>query len=403
MANNIQGSLLRQAFKKVSIFSAMKARCTVVKLNIQFHEESAIFSVDTVEIEGKTIIATAGGDSAIRLWEYTYTGEEPKEEFEYKTALSDGCAIKHIFTLEKHKGSVNTLQFSRDRKYLITGGDTGAVCLWEIDKVLGSTPAEEDNKYKGRPTIVREPDGSDIYEVKWFRDRIVIGTSSGRIEQYTVKAHEEAKENTPIKQREKETKSTGSIKIRVIEEYAADTTRTKCVSSRQAHRDVVQGIACSREVFATFGNDRVVKIFTEEGKIVQKVSKKSLITDKHTLFFRRLSFSSDGILYLPSGIYEGRNTVHILSPPEYKITQTIGPFPSPTACTHVPEGFLAVSEGRNFYLFETEGHSLLFRIADCTFLPITDIKTVKQTKESLSLLVSSSDGFLTNIIVYIGE
>lgn len=387
----------------------MKARCTVVKLNIQFHEESAIFSVDAVEREGKTVIATAGGDKAVRLWEYEYTGEEPKEEFEYRTALSEGCKISHIFTLAKHKGSVNTLQFSKDGKYLITGGDTGAVFLWEMDKVMSSTPSEEDRRYEGKATLVREADGVDIYEVKWFNDRIIVGTSGGRVEQYTVKEPSLLEEDKPhsksTEQKEntvKEEKPARSVKIRVIEEYSPGLV-VKCVSSKQLHKDIVQGIACTEDTFATFGNDRTVKVFSGTGKIIQKISKKSLITEKHTLFFRRLSFAKGGELYVPSGMYEGKNTVHILSPPKYSITRTIQPFPSSTVCTHAVDGFLVVSEGRNVYLFTEKEYSLVFRIVDCAFLPVTDIKTIRQTERTLSLLVSSSDGFLTNIIVYITE
>ncbi|KAI5189124.1 chromatin assembly factor 1 subunit B [Nematocida minor] len=388
----------------------MKTRCTVIKLNLQFHEESAIFSVDTMEKDGKTIIATAGGDKAVRLWEYEYTGEEPKEEFEYKTALSEGCKINHIFTLVKHKGSVNTLQFSRDGRYLITGGDTGTVFLWDMEKILQSTSMEEDKKYEGQPVLVREADNSDIYEVKWFNDRIIVGTSTGRVEQYTI-THPSTGENEKTSEKEsgdkensasKEKKANASsVKIRVIEEYAP-TVIAKCISSKQSHKDVVQGIACTDKIFATFGNDRVVKIFSESGKIIQKLSKRSLITDKHTLFFRRLSFTEDGSLYLPSGAYEGKHTVHLLSPPGYTVTQTIQAFPSSTVCTHSTTDFLVVSEGRNVYLFSKPAHTLLFRILDCAFLPITDIKTIRETRDSLSLIISSSDGFLTNIIIFCG-
>lgn len=379
----------------------MKERCTLVKLNLQFHEDSAIFSVDAIEHNGKTIIATAGGDKAIRLWEYSYTGEPSKEEFEYKTALSEGSEINHIYTLSKHAGSVNALEFSRDKKYLVSAGDGGAVYLWNIEDILLSTPEEEDKKYTGRPVVIRESDNSDIYEVKWFNERTLVGTSSGKVEQYTISLREEKeqeKENKlPVAPENNDKKSL--IKIRVIEEYKSELT-VKCISSKQAHRDIIQGIACTNNIFATIGNDRVLKIYSETGKVIQKISKKSLITDKHTLFFRRLSFSSNGDLYLPSSTHEGKNSVHILSPPEYKVRKSIETFPSSTVCTHSTSKFLVVSEGRNIYLFENTEYTLIFRISDCAFLPITDIISISDKENYLSLIVSSSDGFLSNLIVY---
>ncbi|KAH9386689.1 chromatin assembly factor 1 subunit B [Nematocida major] len=393
----------------------MKERCTVVKLNLQFHEDSAIFSVAAVERGGKTVIATAGGDKAIRLWEYAYTGEPPREEFEYKTALSEGCAITHIFTLAKHKGSVNSVEFSKDGKYLVSGGDTGTVFLWDVEEVMQSTPSEEDRKYQGQPVLVRESDGADIYEVKWFAGKILVGTSAGRVEQYALstvfpgnsQGKEKAKgggvlpESAAAEQGGKEAKKPG-VKIRMIEEFAPSLA-AKCVSSKQVHKDTIQGIACTEGMFATIGNDRVVKVFSQDGKLIQKVSKKSLISDKHAFFFRRLFFGPDGSLYLPSATHEGKNTVNILSPPEYRVTKAIQGFSSSTVCALVTQRFLVVSEGRNLYVFSEKEHALAFRIADCAFLPITDVVCIQDTPEKVSLLVSSNDGFLSNLIVYSAE
>ncbi|OAG30772.1 hypothetical protein NEIG_00256 [Nematocida sp. ERTm5] len=443
----------------------MRERCTVVKLNLQFHEESAIFAVDVMKAKGKTIIATAGGDKAIRLWEYTYTGEEPKECFEYKTVLTEGCSIIHIYTLNKHRGSVNSLQFSKDGKYLLSGGDTGAVYAWDMQSILESTPEEEDKKYTGQPIQVRGADSTDIYEVKWFQEKILVGVSSGRIEQYKLfnnprnentsksTAESENTENLSVNtagaleitgstevlkcdtlhmpeisqstsedheiipssnnlavqsspKKASQTKGNSSldkphksVKFRVLEEYVQDVF-AKCISSKQAHKDIVQGIACTDEIFASVGNDRVLKVFNDSGKAIQKLCKKSLITDKHTFFFRRLSFSEDGLLYLPSATYEGINAVHILSPPEYKVIKTITPFPSPTICTVCTSEYLIVSEGRNVYIFTTKEYSLVFRIVDCSFLPITDIKPIQDDQDILSLIISSCDGFLTNVLLY---
>ena len=95
----------------------MVKSCEVVKLDLQLHEESAVFSVDATKTfysernkenacsSEELILATGGGDGAVRIWRYSYVGEKPAGKFRYSTASEVRMEIEHLSTLRKHKGS----------------------------------------------------------------------------------------------------------------------------------------------------------------------------------------------------------------------------------------------------------------------------------------------------------
>ncbi|KAI5181670.1 hypothetical protein NEOKW01_1838 [Nematocida sp. AWRm80] len=470
----------------------MNASCEMVKLNFQFHQEAAIFSVDAIQWKEAFLVATAGGDSCVRLWKYSYQPQEISEEFVYRTATTFQGSITHLATLKRHKGSVNCLRFNTEGTQLVTAGDLGIVYLWDINKILQTQLEEEDlicTEYY--PIRVRESDGLDIYDIKWFKNKILIGTAGGTVEQYVIEANtqtntskkqkvedktessstsqpesQKTDSNQPISQTTTETPeiSTGpqpettkeleiaqennhqpnnhnqqpkasetketkenkqseenqgnkqpeetkenkqseekkTRKFRIISETKTEPPayKAKCISSKKAHKAIVQGVACTETLFATVGNDRMLKVFSETGQIIQKLTDKTLITDKHSLFFRRLAFDKSGTLYLPSATYDNQYTVNLLTPPEYHVTSAIGPFTSSTGCIAIGERAILVSEGRNIYVFD-KNNTILFRVVDSTFLPITDICIMEDRSNYVSVLISSSDGFLTNLIIHI--
>ncbi|OAG32020.1 chromatin assembly factor 1 subunit B [Nematocida displodere] len=368
----------------------MKASCEVVKHNLQFHQDAAVFSVAGTWREGYLLVATAGGDGCVRLWKYIDTPATFAQEFVYTTG-APAVAMTHLKTLARHKGSVNSVRFNGEGSLLLSAGDGGAVYLWPVDDVLQGEHTEEDLVYTGTPITVRESDNTDIYDVAWFNTEVLVGTSAGRVEVYALADKEASRTKHPER-------------FRVLPD-TGPRLKGKCLSTKRAHKDIVQGIAASSNVYATFGKDRSLKIFTKEGKMVRKFNKKSLITDKHTLFFRRLAFSPDGsVLYVPSGWYSGEYAVHLLKAPEFLLSAGIGPFASSPGNVLATESFLFVTEGRNVYLFSRgEQHVCLLRVVDCAFLPITDLCLVTASPTTATLLVSSSDGFLTSLTVHLNK
>jgi len=389
----------------------MEWGCRVVRLNLQFHDNSAVFSVDAIaatstedekengKAEGTRILATGGGDGAVRIWRYSYerASEAPRKEFEYGTMEDYPLAVEHLCTLKKHRGSVNCVRFSKDKRFLATAGDTGAVLLWEVDKILESTPTGDDHTYAGAPSVVRDPDGTDIYDIAWTGGNIALGTASGKVEVYEIKEKAPAKKETATP-----TGKDGQKRLKVISAQSAPYTG-RLLASKKAHKDVVQGVASGEEVFASFGNERSLVIHTKKGKKIKKITDRPLFVDKdkHVLFFRRLAFSDKtGTLYVPSGTHDGKFAVFLFERPEWQPTSFLGGFPSSPGNVHITERYVLVSEGRNLYVFLLSDHRFLFRVLDCAFLPITDMCTIEEKETRTVVGVSSSDGFLSCVCLY---
>lgn len=375
-------------------------KCEVVKMNLQFHQDAAIFSVAAVPEGSSFLVATAGGDGAVRLWRYTPVLETSLAGFKYCLISESPSTMDHLATLAKHTGSATCARFSADGALLVTAGDSGAVFLWDVKLVLSANLSADDFVYPGQPTVVREPDGADIYDLQWLNRTVLLGTSKGRVEIYAIEEKQAASTKAPPPAGANPPASSGA-KFRVIS--ALDTPyKAKCILSRKAHKDIVQGVAGTDGAYASFGNDRTVKVFSTDGRLLKKMNKKSLISDRHTLFFRRLAFSPEHTLYLPSGCHNGKYTLHVLTGPAYALTSTIGPFNSSVGNVCPTERLLLAAEGCNLYVFARgETHTLLGRVLDCSFLPITDIQVLQETPAYLSALVAAADGFITNLVVYL--
>jgi hypothetical protein len=82
-----------------------------------------------------------------------------------------------------------------------------------------------------------------------------------------------------------------------------------------------------------------------------------------------------------------------------EIDSVLGPFTSSPGTVMALENKVVVGEGRNLWVFSVEGekHAFLYRIKDCTFLPITDLSPLPD--DPSSFILSSMDGFISYVIV----
>lgn len=404
--------------------------CRVTKLNVQFHEESAIFSVSSIT-SGKwggggqgAIVATGGGDGAVRVWDLRWDEgrkEERTAQFTYGNILSGNARIKHLVTLKKHPRSVNCVRFSRDGALLATGGDEGLVMVWDTDVIISSSSsntsmpdmidaeaeaeADEEVVYDGGALMLRECDGVDVYDLAWGDGGLFVGLSNGTVESYSIARNlGDGQEKQPC---------TGGaeggprVKMRMVSQLKDSQWKSELVSSVKAHKDIVQGMAYNeKSTLASLGRDRVLVIYTVDK---QKITKKTAhpagrlrFSDRHSLFFRRIQFSRCGdFLYASSGMHNEECSVLVFKAPFEEVHAALGPFPSSPGAVLVEREIVCVSEGRNLYVFKAskDSQSFLFRIKDCAFLPITDFSPMPARAGGLDFLVSATDGFLSLITV----
>ncbi|KAK3252900.1 3-oxoacyl-[acyl-carrier-protein] synthase [Cymbomonas tetramitiformis] len=97
-------------------------------LQILWHGKEPVYSLD---FHASGVLATAGGDKEIKLWE-VFLGENGVP------------AVKHLESLTAHNRVVNMVRFSPTGETLASAGDTGEILLWKpTGEILESCSAEE--------------------------------------------------------------------------------------------------------------------------------------------------------------------------------------------------------------------------------------------------------------------
>lgn len=78
--------------------------------------------------DGKRVV-TGSEDRTAKLWNIDET--QPTSN----AANDESARVHEILTLKGHRSAVNSVTFSRDGRYLITGGSDGLCLIWEADEV----------------------------------------------------------------------------------------------------------------------------------------------------------------------------------------------------------------------------------------------------------------------------
>ncbi|KAF1817484.1 WD40 repeat-like protein [Eremomyces bilateralis CBS 781.70] len=136
-------------------------------LLISWHnDQSPIYSCH-FEPHGKGRLATAGGDSNVRLWKVESNG--------------DSRSVSYLSTLVKHTQTVNVVRWCPRGETLGSAGDDGNVLLWVPSEHPERTTFGEDgldNKETWRVKHMFRSMGSEIYDMAWSPDGTFFITGS---------------------------------------------------------------------------------------------------------------------------------------------------------------------------------------------------------------------------------
>ncbi|KAG0636194.1 WD40-repeat-containing domain protein [Tuber brumale] len=267
-----------------------------IPLTIHWHEENQPIYSAHFEPNGKGRLATAGGDTNVRIWRVQGDGEESK--------------VVYLSTLAKHSQAVNVVRFCPRGEMLASAGDDGNIILWVPAEPGHRSGAFGDDDLEDKETwrlkhMCRSM-GSEIYDLAWSPDGIFF--------------------------------ITGSMD-NIARVWNAQTGQM--VRQIAEHNHYVQGVAWDplNEFVATQSSDRSVHIYTLKSKDGQfslsqhgKISRMDLpprrrpmefspkvhglgvknaniyYNETLTSFFRRLTFTPDGsLLFTPAGQYRTSN------------------------------------------------------------------------------------------------
>ncbi|KAG9297684.1 hypothetical protein G9A89_011199 [Geosiphon pyriformis] len=144
----------------------------VKPLQIHWHATLPVYSAD-FEPFSKGRLATAGGDSNVRMWKVVkYEKESPRIEF--------------LSTLNRHTAPVNVVRFSPRGGVLASAGDDGNVILWipagqknPKHSLIGNSDGDSDDEIESwRAKTMLRGALSDIYDLAWSPDAMHLITGS---------------------------------------------------------------------------------------------------------------------------------------------------------------------------------------------------------------------------------
>nr|XP_050855638.1 chromatin assembly factor 1 subunit B isoform X2 [Vespula vulgaris] len=375
-------------------------KCTTPE--ISWHNRDPVLSIDIQNKSCETSVnedfwrlATGGADSHVLIWHLL-------------TCENSATIIKCVADLERHQKAVNVVRFSPSKEILASADDESVIILWKQKEECDFFISPEDNENKEQWCSWKVLKGhlEDVYDICWSPDSTSI--ISGSVD------------NTAILWDIHKGRSNGIL---------SDS------------KGFVQGVSwdpCNQYI-CTISSDRqcrLVDISTK--KTVQRVHKSNIPTpvdyplrgktvrlfydDTFKSFFRRLTFSIDGILIIvPSGIIEPQDTIEKTSNAtivfsRHNLKEPIMILPSLDECTiairccpvyfelrkdgPIPTIALpyriifAVATQHSILIYDTQQISPIAVISNIHYTRLTDIAW---SSNGHILVVSSTDGYCSII------
>lgn len=224
-------------------------------LQVHWHNEDQPIYSAHFEVHGKGRLATAGGDSCVRIWRLESEGPE------------DIPSVVYLSTLTRHTQAVNVVRFSPKGEQLASAGDDGNVLIWVPSDIKDSVLTENldengpDQEHWRVKLMCRSSSGSEIYDLAWSPDG-----------NYLI---------------------TGSMD-NIARIY--DARDGQCVRQIAEHNHYVQGVAWDplNEFVATQSSDRSLNVYNVKSKDGQLLVSNAQSSSKMSVpsFARRVNSSS---------------------------------------------------------------------------------------------------------------
>ena len=375
---------------------------------ISWHNRDPVLSVDiqagiyeTSKKETFWRLATGGADSHVLIWHLT-------------SSESGDVTVKCIADLERHQRAVNVVRFSPSKDILASGDDESTIVLWKQKEDCEFFIASDENENKEQWISWKALRGhlEDVYDISWSPNSNML--VSGSVD------------NTAI---------------------LWDVHKGRSVAILSDHKGFVQGVSwdpCNQYI-CTISTDRICRLIDiNTKKTVQKAYRAKIPTpsdhpvkdktvrlfydDTFKSFFRRLTFSLDGMLLIvPSGIIEPVETAEkiynatvifsrynlkeplILLPTLDECTIAVRCCPiyfelrkdSPTPTVALPYRMVfAVATQHSVFIYDTQQISPISVISNIHYTRLTD---VTWSSDGKILIVSSTDGYCSIIHFQKGE